>query len=141
MKLKVWELGGKASGNNHFIQAEGVTLPQGFGVAEECVVGVMVNVHGFDVLEAPTLLVSDPRWADATPSPGYDIPIVMGYAGGKEKAKEMIENLLREWEEATQKKVKFTTNIYEQLLKEIKMKAIEENRNVNEIIEELLKNI
>mgnify|MGYP001324434139 CR=1 FL=1 len=35
-------------------------------------------------------------------------------------------------------KVKFTTNIDEKLLKAIKMKAIEENRNVNEIIEELL---
>ena len=35
-------------------------------------------------------------------------------------------------------KVKFTTNINEKLLKEVKMKAIEEGRNVNEIIEELL---
>lgn len=138
MKLKVWKLGGKISGNNHFIQAEGITLPQGFGVAEECVVGVMVNVHGFDVLEATTLLVSDPRWADATPSPGYDIPIVMGYAGGEEKAKEMIEDLIQEWEEATKKKVKFTTNINEELLKKVKMTAIKEGRNVNEIIEEQL---
>lgn len=36
-------------------------------------------------------------------------------------------------------KVKFTTNINEKILKEIKMKAIKESRNVNEIIEELLK--
>lgn len=36
-------------------------------------------------------------------------------------------------------KVKFTTNINEKILKEIKMEAIKENRNVNEIIEELLK--
>ena len=35
-------------------------------------------------------------------------------------------------------RVKFTTNINEKILKEIKMKAIEESRNVNEIIEELL---
>jgi hypothetical protein len=35
-------------------------------------------------------------------------------------------------------KVKFTTNINEELLKNIKMKAIEEGRNVNEIIEEQL---
>lgn len=35
-------------------------------------------------------------------------------------------------------KVKFTTNINEKLLKKVKMKAIEEGRNVNEIIEELL---
>jgi len=37
------------------------------------------------------------------------------------------------------KKVKFTTNIDEELLKEIKVRAIEEGRNVNEIIEELLR--
>ena len=39
---------------------------------------------------------------------------------------------------AKKKKVKFTTNIDEELLKEIKARAIEEGRNVNEIIEELL---
>lgn len=36
-------------------------------------------------------------------------------------------------------KVKFTTNINEKLLKEVKMKAIEEGKNVNEIIEEQLR--
>jgi len=36
------------------------------------------------------------------------------------------------------KKVKFTTNIDEELLKRIKIKAIKEGRNVNKIIEELL---
>ena len=36
------------------------------------------------------------------------------------------------------KKVKFTTNIDEELLKEIKVRAIEEGQNVNEIIEKLL---
>lgn len=35
-------------------------------------------------------------------------------------------------------KIKFTTNIDEELLKRIKIKAIKEGRNVNEIIEELL---
>lgn len=35
-------------------------------------------------------------------------------------------------------RVKFTTNIDEELLKKIKIKAIKEGRNVNEIIEELL---
>jgi len=35
-------------------------------------------------------------------------------------------------------KVKFTTNINEELLKEVKMVAIKEGRNVNEIIEEQL---
>ena len=37
------------------------------------------------------------------------------------------------------KKVKFTTNINEELLKKIKVKAIEEEKNVNEIIEKLLR--
>ena len=37
------------------------------------------------------------------------------------------------------KKVKFTTNIDEGLLKKIKIKSIEEGKNVNEIIEELLR--
>ena len=36
------------------------------------------------------------------------------------------------------KKVKFTTNLDEGLLKKIKVKAIEEGKNVNEIIEKLL---
>ena len=36
-------------------------------------------------------------------------------------------------------KVKFTTNINEELLKEVKMTAIKEGRNVNEIIEEQLR--
>lgn len=36
------------------------------------------------------------------------------------------------------KKVKFTTNIDKELLKKIKVKAIEEEKNVNEIIEKLL---
>lgn len=35
-------------------------------------------------------------------------------------------------------KVKFTTNINEELLKEVKMAAIKEGRNVNDIIEEQL---
>lgn len=37
------------------------------------------------------------------------------------------------------KKVRFTTNIDEELLKKIKIKSIEEGKNVNEIIEELLR--
>ena len=36
------------------------------------------------------------------------------------------------------KKVKFTTNIVEELLKKIKIKAIKEGKNVYEIIEKLL---
>ena len=36
------------------------------------------------------------------------------------------------------KKVKFTTNIDEELLKKIKIKSIEEGKNVNEIVEKLL---
>lgn len=36
-------------------------------------------------------------------------------------------------------RVKFTTNINEELLKEVKMTAIKEGRNVNEIIEEQLR--
>ena len=35
------------------------------------------------------------------------------------------------------KKVKFTTNIDEELLKKIKVRAIKEGKNVNEIIEDL----
>ncbi len=35
------------------------------------------------------------------------------------------------------KKVKFTTTIDEELLKKIKVRAIEEGKNVNEIIEKL----
>ncbi|GMG96872.1 ribbon-helix-helix protein, CopG family [Tepidimicrobium xylanilyticum] len=38
-----------------------------------------------------------------------------------------------------EKKVKFTTNIDEELLKKIKIKAIDEGKNVNEIIEKLLR--
>mgnify|MGYP001501805734 CR=1 FL=1 len=37
------------------------------------------------------------------------------------------------------KKVRFTTTIDDGLLKKIKVKAIEEGKNVNEIIEELLR--
>lgn len=37
------------------------------------------------------------------------------------------------------KKVKFTTTIDEQLLKEIKIKAVKEDKNVNDIIEELIR--
>ena len=37
------------------------------------------------------------------------------------------------------KKARFTTTIDEGLLKKIKVKAIEEGKNVNEIIEELLR--
>jgi len=37
------------------------------------------------------------------------------------------------------KKVRFTTTIDEGLLKRIKVRAIEEGKNVNEIIEELLR--
>lgn len=36
------------------------------------------------------------------------------------------------------KKVRFTTTIDEELLKKIKVRAIEEGQNVNEIIEKLL---
>jgi len=36
------------------------------------------------------------------------------------------------------KKVRFTTTVDEKLLKKIKVRAIEEGKNVNEIIEELL---
>lgn len=36
-------------------------------------------------------------------------------------------------------KKKYTTNIDEDILKKAKIKAIEENRNLNDIIEELLK--
>ena len=36
------------------------------------------------------------------------------------------------------KKVKFTTNIDEELLKKTKVRAVEEGKNVNEIIEKLL---
>ena len=35
------------------------------------------------------------------------------------------------------KKVRFTTTIDEELLKKIKVKAVEEEKNVNEIMEEL----
>ena len=37
------------------------------------------------------------------------------------------------------KKVKFTTTLNEELIKELKIKAIQENKNVNEILEELIK--
>lgn len=37
------------------------------------------------------------------------------------------------------KKVKFTTTLNENLIKDLKIKAIEENKNVNEILEELIK--
>lgn len=36
-------------------------------------------------------------------------------------------------------KVQFTTNLDKELLKKIKIKALEENKNVNEILEELIK--
>ena len=52
---------------------------------------------------------------------------------------EKIVAAVEKYEWMLEKKVKINTNINEQLLKEIKMKAIEENRNVNEIIEEQLK--
>ena len=44
-----------------------------------------------------------------------------------------------EWSGVMQKgkRVKFTTNIDEELLKKIKVRAIKEGKNVNEIIEEL----
>lgn len=37
------------------------------------------------------------------------------------------------------KKVKFSTTLNENLIKDLKIKAIEENQNVNEILEELIK--
>ena len=37
------------------------------------------------------------------------------------------------------KKVRFTTTINEELLKKIKVKAVKEGKNVNEIMEELFK--
>ena len=36
------------------------------------------------------------------------------------------------------KKVKFTTNLDEKLLKKIKIRAVEKGKNVNEILEELI---
>ena len=139
MKLKVWELGGSLSGRNHFIQAEGIVLPQGFGVDEECVIGVMVNVHGFDLLEPTTLLVSDPRWADAEPAPNYDIPLVMEYAGGEEKVREMIENHLQEWEEATQKKAYIQIRIEESLKNDFYSKCEENYQTPSVVLRGLIK--
>ena len=37
------------------------------------------------------------------------------------------------------KKVKFSTTLNENLIKDLKIKSIEENKNVNEILEELIK--
>ena len=37
------------------------------------------------------------------------------------------------------KKVKFSTTLNENLIKDLKIKAIEENQNVNAILEELIK--
>ena len=37
------------------------------------------------------------------------------------------------------KKVKFSTTLNENLIKDLKIKAIEDNKNVNEILEELIK--
>ena len=37
------------------------------------------------------------------------------------------------------KKVKFSTTLNKNLIKDLKIKAIEENKNVNEILEELIK--
>lgn len=139
MKLKVWELGGKLQGNSHFIQAEDIVLPQGFGVEEKCVVGVMVNVHGFDVLEATTLLVSDPRWSGAKPSPNYDIPTVFSYTGGREKVEEMINTLLQEWEEATQKKAYIQIRIEENLKNDFYSKCEENFQNPSAVIRGLIK--
>lgn len=81
-----------------FLAENDIILPEGFGMAEKCRVGIMIRSNG--EVEAITMAISDPRWAG-----GYEIDqpdileIAYSYTNGKAGADQLLAELLREYKE------------------------------------------
>jgi len=94
-KYDVYHLDGT---DGMFLVEKDIILPEGFGIAEKCRVGIMIRSNG--EVEAITMAVSDPRWAG-----GYEIDqpdileIAYSYTNGKAGADQLLAELLQAYKE------------------------------------------